>query len=400
MDGLTSSNGNKRGLEEPFIDIKIPQHARASSWHSKAEKYGIAPRYHKTENPLWQGIMNWIGSLYITCCCLLTIDTIMSCFLATVYTLSFYYYGEQHAINLNWTVVSTGIIFPTTFAIGWSFRRRDEALRRFAQLLGFSMSLWSAVHIWTVKGPAGEWAVLADLLVTEATPDGRQELGALWDEFLASLVAYFSTARWRRARHTVACLGGREECELMAIAHEQRLCVDSCLTRMRKVVQHLKTRGLAGGEAHRLDQYVTLATVAMEQLACLKEYRTPQLFRAMVRIYIQVMGALYAPYYVYLARGDSGEERNIGYAVAFAISVQLVISGLYSVMLGLEDPFAPHLPSSWALDCVDVPQLVEVNRRLLLKAQREAGAEWRTQPQGKEAWGVSTSPLVTPPGQS
>jgi hypothetical protein len=83
--------------------------------------------------------------------------------------------------------------------------------------------------------------------------------------------------------------------ELREIAHEQRLCVDACLTRCQKVIQTLKTVGLAGGEAHRLDQYVSKSVIAMEQLAALKEYRTPAALRAFVRIYLLVRGA--PPFY-------------------------------------------------------------------------------------------------------
>jgi len=49
---------------------------------------------------------------------------------------------------------------------------------------------------------------------------------------------------------------------------------------------------------------------------------------------VQVLGALYGPYYIYLGLGDSGAEDNLGYALCFAVAIQLTISGLYHVMLG------------------------------------------------------------------
>jgi hypothetical protein len=48
----------------------------------------------------------------------------------------------------------------------------------------------------------------------------------------------------------------------------------------------------------------------------------------------KVLGALYGPYYVYLGLGDSGSEHNLGFALCFAVAIQLTISGLYHVMLG------------------------------------------------------------------
>ena len=107
----------------------------------------------------------------------------------------------------------------------------------------------------------------------------------------------------------VGVLGFEEADEARAIAHEQRIIAEACLTRVRRIlmgvknhpcctrqwlgfsrkighgfvgwakvqrlVQHLKTRGLNGGEAHRLDQYTSKAAVALEQLSFIKEYRTP-----------------------------------------------------------------------------------------------------------------------------
>ena len=80
---------------------------------------------------------------------------------------------------------------------------------------------------------------------------------------------------------------------------------------------YLKTKGLSGSEAHRLDQYISKISIAMETLAFIKEYRTPSAFRAFARIYIQVVGALYGPYYIHLAKGDSGAESNLGLACAY-----------------------------------------------------------------------------------
>jgi len=42
------------------------------------------------------------------------------------------------------------------------------------------------------------------------------------------------------------------------------------------MLQEIKMRGLAGGEAHRLDSYVSQIGIAFDQLAVIKEYRTPQ----------------------------------------------------------------------------------------------------------------------------
>jgi hypothetical protein len=119
-----------------------------------------------------------------------------------------------------------------------------------------------------------------------------------------------------------------------------------------------------------------------------------------------------------LGLGDSGSEHNLGFALCFAVAIQLTISGLYHVMLGyvsgyivrlgtlpstshapdvrrpppappflllllllllvccrsrLEDPFAPHIRGRSGLDSVRVDELCEITRRIFLKVPRIFG---------------------------
>ena len=49
--------------------------------------------------------------------------------------------------------------------------------------------------------------------------------------------------RWRYARHALKTTASvREEGDLSAVAHEQRLSLDACLMRLQRLVQHLKTK--------------------------------------------------------------------------------------------------------------------------------------------------------------
>ena len=56
---------------------------------------------------------------------------------------------------------------------------------------------------------------------------------------------------------------------------------------------------------------------------------------------------------------------------------QVALSGLFSVMLGLEDPFA-RKGGRGQLDSVKVPELVEVARQQLLVIERESCLGWET----------------------
>ena len=133
--------------------------------------------------------------------------------------------------------------------------------------------------------------------------------------------------------------------------------------------------------------------VALESLFSLKEYRTPQGFRSFARAYILFLGVFYGdtrqcaylhsatstalslatlvvmmpclpecyldsrpyyvvacsgPYYVYLGKtttvdvdtGIKSYHENLQNSLVFACLVQIVLSGLYTIMQDLEDPFA------------------------------------------------------------
>ena len=60
-------------------------------------------------------------------------------------------------------------------------------------------------------------------------------------------------------------------------------------------MQHLKPLGLDGGQCHRLDQYCTLTSRHWLRLTQLKEYRTPQAFRAFARVFMTFISVLYGP---------------------------------------------------------------------------------------------------------
>ena len=182
----------------------------------------------------------------------------------------------------------------------------------------------------------------------------------------------------------------------MAITHEQRLRVSHAIGRMQRLVQQLKVQGLPGGEAHRLDSYISKVGIAFERLCVIKEYRTPQAFRAFARVYILIIGALYGPYYLHVGKiGEiqssdlAGSTSAIGemtqeigedggslvFALIFACSIQLAMSGLFHIMLGLEDPFVKS-ESRGRLDSINVPQLIEVCRQQLLNLEADATHDW------------------------
>ena len=311
------------GLSEPFTAPCLTPKKAAKE---KAVHYGIGarPPVKGYKSHWWAATLNLWGSISISFDEFATFDTLTGVGLSIIYVLCYWQWGQHLAINMSWNVVSMGVIFPITNAIGMGFKRREQALSQFGNMLGNLRAIWGAVHGWNIQNSEKKWV----RMVEELGPDGAARVESLFDEFLTSLVIYFNGKRWKRARHSLNLQSGMEEqAELQQIAHEQHLVMDACVARMQRLVQFLKKKGLPGGEAHRLDQYVSKVSIAVESLCFFKEYRTPQGFRAFARIYIQCMGALYGPYFVYLAKGSNEESSNVGLAIVYAVSMQLTMSG-------------------------------------------------------------------------
>merc|ERR1719424_565813 len=317
-------------------------------------------------------------------------EAVLGCFVTIVSVTGYWFYGQYLAAHMNWSIVSLAVVFPITQGIGMGFRRREQALRDLSQVLGCTRSVWEAVQTWKIqpKGPkpsgqgvytAGEW-----VRAVEAYDRVQQrELQHLFHSFLAALITYFDCVRAGRARHTVGW-HQEEQAHLFCTLREQRAIVDSHISQMRRLIQDVKVKGLPGGEAHRIDNYINMIGVGFERLCAIKEYRTPRAFRAFARVYILLVGAMYGPDYIMLARSDDGDESNIIFALVYSCLIQLVMAGLFNVMLGLEDAFARR-GGRGQLDSIKVPELVEAARRQLLRIASEASQPWGS-PATKEEW--------------
>ena len=261
-------------------------------WVRIARGYGMGRFRIKDQRRFGAELVNLLASVAVASQTFVTHDSMLGCILAVVYTLLYWHYGQGVAVNMSWHFVSLAVIFPISQGIGMGFRRREQALAEFAKLAGNLRAIWGAALTWKVQNGNKQWVRVIEQFSEDL--DTLRALHQTYDELLVALTAYFDTPRWGRARHALSWCHSEqhEQVKLKHAAHELRLCVDSALGRVQKMVQDLKTVGLPGGEAHRLDQYVSLAAISFERLTVIKEYRTPQAFRAFARVYILLVGAL------------------------------------------------------------------------------------------------------------
>jgi len=322
---------------------------------------------------------NLIASFILAFRALMSYDAVLGVGLSVV---SVYVFCNDNALDpvaasLDWNLVSMAVIFPISQCIGWAFSRREGALQLLGTITALLTRLWSAKHTWVVKNGAGKLVPLIDLL---DQPEARADYHDLYSSLLGSLVAYLDHSRYTRARHALGLFGAdRNLLERKAVALELKLQFDGHLSRVQAMVQELKARGLNGGEAHRLDSYVSQVGIAFDQLTMIKEYRTPQIFRAFSRVYVLLMPFMYGPYYADLAEQAGGKklgEPGFALAVIFAVAVQLAVSGLVNLLVGLEDPFATKAKYAGHFDTIRVAEIAEEARLHMVAIEKQHRKGW------------------------
>ena len=207
------------------------------------------------------------GSLYIVGGLVHTWEAFFGCLIAIASTLLCYFFEFQNDTSAVSTILGVVIVFPITALIGFAFSRREKALEAFSRLLGNTEALLGAVCTWQ-KFQEGEWR--------RVTEDGsaRERVLTACCRIAEKASRYCATPRGHRTRYVLSSYHSESEV-LNHLLYLRKSEVGSAIQACRRLVQQLKVDGLPGGEAHRLDQYLSIIACHFHQVAMLKEYRTP-----------------------------------------------------------------------------------------------------------------------------
>lgn len=120
-----------RYLSEPFsCDGTIPrgQAAANEGWVGVAARASVSSRTPQ-HNPLGckNCFLNLLASFYIAASYIFKFDTLLGCALAVCYTLAYWTWAPDLAVNMSWNIVSLAVIFPISQGIGMGFKRREQA---------------------------------------------------------------------------------------------------------------------------------------------------------------------------------------------------------------------------------------------------------------------------------
>jgi len=196
------------------------------------------------------------------------------------------------------TIVGISIVFPIVFSINSAYRRRERALMALAEAMGHAKGIYLI-----------------------ARNQSKQENSEHLVHIRESLINVF--------RNLDSLLVNPPE---QADENEERIndsinAVGSCFRKMREA-------GMAGRYVARMNQYLTMISVSIENMKVIYNYRTPRTLRAYSKVFIYSFPVLYAPYFA-------------NTAVDYEAHLSYIMPGLFSFILVSLDNIQEHLENPY-----------------------------------------------------
>ena len=223
--------------------------------------------------------------------------TLIVTILAVISTYLCFHYGLT--AKFPDMLVGVAIVFPVVFSIGSAYNRRENALQRFADFKGHSISIYYATRDWT----------------TIKENDLPQRVKTIVNEMTLLMRSMFTSKH-----HT----------EL----EQNEAKMYTYFSELSGIIMELRNYGVQSGENSRLNQYLSKMIIAFDNLKIIHVYRTPITLRAYSKVFIYIFPIIYGPYFASTFHDYSA---NLEYVMPILYSFILV--SLDNIQDHLEHPF-------------------------------------------------------------
>lgn len=197
------------------------------------------------------------------------------------------------------TLVATSIVFPIVFSIGGAYKRREDALKQYAEIKGYLRAIYFASRDW-LESPKQE---------------DVERIKVIINDFFSNFRNLFTG----------------EKSELMA--NEEKV-YDNFSDFSLFINKDLRKAGLPSGECSRTNQYLQKMMISFESIKHIYQYRTPRTLRAFSSLFIKIMPIIYGPYFAYKA-----EEMSWGLEFVIPVLLTMILVSLENIQGHLENPF-------------------------------------------------------------
>jgi len=197
-------------------------------------------------------------------------------------------------------LVSVAIVFPVVFSIDTAYKRRENALKHYADLRGHAVAIYYAMRDWIE--PEGH--------------DMPERTRNLLSQILNDIRALLKTRDVDGVR-------------------EKHQDIFNLFAQLSAYTQEMRKYGLQSGEVSRVSQYVSKMMIAYDNMKIVHRYRTPITLRAYSKGFIYAFPVIYGPYFAYTMEDYS--SLWLGYIMPILYSFILV--SLDNIQDHLEDPY-------------------------------------------------------------
>lgn len=295
---------------------------------------------------------------------LLTIYGVTVMLLSLAATWFCHRYG--YVADLPLTFLGSGIFFPISFGISWTFQRRERALMDMADLKSSAVALYQCHREWDYEEKQYQ-ELMEDREKSKAPADSESEDtdGTSEERHIRERLAEKAKMRVEFNRHG-------------PMANEMRALITSLFEEMKTYLKHdggkrsltrvyylfdliskkqdelrLRNKGITGLMSRPL-QYQRFMMATFERLKVLHDYRTASTLRGYAYVFLTLAPIFISPSFALLAQ-DFGPWA--GFGTAFFATLMFVT--LANVQDFIEDPF-----SGFGVDTVNLDILHEINKHM------------------------------------
>ncbi|MHC4599447.1 MAG: hypothetical protein ACYS47_10615 [Planctomycetota bacterium] len=202
-------------------------------------------------------------------------------------------------ISLPLTLVATAVVFPIVFSISGAYKRRETALSYYGSMKTHGRAIFYAARDWP-ETPNEEVVERAKRL--------------LGDVFRAARSLFHGPVS-------------------AMVANEEKVYAE--FSNVSKFVKSdLRDRGMAAGEASRVNQFLSKMMLAFESTKHVYQYRTPKTLRAFSDFFIVVLPLAYGPHFAHMA-----SETAPGLHFIMPVLLSVILVSLDNIQDHLENPF-------------------------------------------------------------
>lgn len=214
--------------------------------------------------------------------------------LAATYFCRIYDYTAKFPL----TLIGIAVVFPLVFSINSAYKKRELALKHYANLKGHGRALYFAANDW----------------IENTNPEKIEELKNVLEKLFSSINRYLHSDKEEHILSEKVVLKSFREMSL--------------------AIKNFRKQGMTSGEVSRSNQFLSKMIVSFEELKHIYQYRTPLTLRAYSKVFINILPVIYGPYFA-----DVTSDKSLGMAFVLPVLFSLILVSLDNIQEHLENPF-------------------------------------------------------------